>query len=106
MVVTTSHHQMVDTTSHHQMVVTTCHHQMVVTTSHPQMVVAKTCVTQVLHHWPSLSRYFNSHPDLEKEGRVKRVAEHPRNSEMTLYLQFLEFFWHLNEFNTSFQVLV
>ncbi|CAG2237125.1 unnamed protein product [Mytilus edulis] len=63
-----------------------------------------TCITRILHHWPALKSYFNSHQDVEKEGRVKRVAKHLNNPEMMLYFQFLEFILApLNEFNTAFQ---
>ena len=62
------------------------------------------CVIRVLHHWPALNSYFNSHEDVEKEGRVKRVAA-ALNMEMKLYYLFLSFILGpLNEFNTAFQV--
>ncbi|CAC5376951.1 unnamed protein product [Mytilus coruscus] len=64
----------------------------------------QTCITRILHHWPALKSYFNSHQDVEKEGRVKSVAKHLMNPEMILYFQFLEFILSpLNEFNTAFR---
>ena len=32
------------------------------------------CVTRIIHQWASLKSYFNSHEDVEKEGRVKRAT--------------------------------
>ena len=65
------------------------------------------CVGRLLHHWEALKSYFNSHNDVEKPGRVKRVAELLNDPEMRLYYLFLEFILSpLNEFNTTFQVFL
>lgn len=40
------------------------------------------CVKRLLHHWPVLTSYFNSHiHDVEKPERVRRVAELLRKHE-------------------------
>lgn len=63
------------------------------------------CVKRLLHHWPALTSYFNSHNDVEKPGRVKRVAELLRSHEMRMTFHFLGYVLEpLNEFNTTFQV--
>jgi hypothetical protein len=62
------------------------------------------CVDRLLHHWPALQSYFNSHEDVEKPGRVKRCASYLSNPEMHLYFQFISFILQpLNDFNTMFQ---
>ncbi|XP_061162630.1 uncharacterized protein LOC133171854 [Saccostrea echinata] len=62
------------------------------------------CVKRLLHHWPALTSYFNSHSDVEKPGRVKRVAELLRSHEMRMTFHFLGYVLEpLNEFNTTFQ---
>jgi hypothetical protein len=63
------------------------------------------CVKRTLEQWPALKSYFVSHDDVEKPGRVKRVAGYLENPEMKLYFHFLEYILEpLNEFNTLFQV--
>lgn len=47
------------------------------------------CVKRLLHHWPALTSYFNSHSDVEKPGRVRRVAELIRSHEMRMTFHFL-----------------
>ena len=32
------------------------------------------CVSRILHHWPVITSNFKNHVDVEKEGRLKRVA--------------------------------
>lgn len=62
------------------------------------------CVDRLLHHWPALQSYFNSHEDVEKPGRVKRCASYLSNPEMRLYFNFISFILQpLNDFNTMFQ---
>ena len=62
------------------------------------------CVNRTLQQWPALKSYFLSHDDVEKPGRVKRIAEHLDSAEMKLYFHFLTFILEpLNEFNTLFQ---
>lgn len=63
------------------------------------------CISRTLLHWPALQSYFKSYKDNEKEGRIKRAAQHLDSAEMKLYFNFLEFILvPLNEFNTAFQV--
>ena len=51
--------------------------------------------------WPALRSYFLSQEDVEKAGRVKRVA---LNLTCLLYMHFLNFILGpLNTFNTLFQ---
>nr|XP_034324959.1 uncharacterized protein LOC109619707 [Crassostrea gigas] len=62
------------------------------------------CVNRLLHHWPALQSYFNSHEDVEKPGRVKRCASYLSNPEMRLYFNFISFILQpLNDFITMFQ---
>ena len=59
---------------------------------------------RLLHHWPALQSYFNSHGEVEKPGRVKRCASYLSNPEMHLYFHFISFILQpLNDFNTMFQ---
>ena len=59
----------------------------------------------LLHHWPALKSYFSSHDDVEKDGRVKRVAAWLSDPQMKLSCHFLPLVFDiLNEFNTTFQV--
>lgn len=62
------------------------------------------CVKRLLHHWPVLISYFNSHiHDVEKPERVRRVAELLRKHEDDIpHLGYV--LEPLNEFNTTFQV--
>ena len=47
---------------------------------------------------------FLSHEDVEKAGRVRRVAVSLDSTEFLLYMHFLDFILGpLNAFNTSFQ---
>jgi hypothetical protein len=63
------------------------------------------CVGRLLHHWPALTSYFQSHNDVEKPGRVKRTAELLSDTKMKLTYPFLDYILvPLNEFNTTFQV--
>jgi len=62
-------------------------------------------VSRTLHHWPALLSYFNSHEQVEKPGKVKKIAQLLSNPEVKLYFLFLEFILApMNEFNTAFQV--
>ena len=62
------------------------------------------CVNKLLHHWPALSSYFQSHDDNEKPGRVQRCASLLTNDEMHMYFHFLDFILApLNNFNTTLQ---
>ena len=62
-------------------------------------------VTRILQQWPALKSYFTSHNDVEKQGRVKRVAEWLNDPMMYATVAFLDFILPiLNEFNTLFQV--
>ncbi|XP_069124894.1 uncharacterized protein [Argopecten irradians] len=62
------------------------------------------CVKRPLDHWPALQSYFNSHDDVERPGRIKRIAGHLSSPEMMMYYLFLSFILEpLNEFNTTFQ---
>lgn len=63
------------------------------------------CVSRLLHQWKALQSYFTSHDDVEKPGRIKRVADWLADPLMWLLCAFLEFVLpFLNEFNTTFQV--
>jgi len=65
------------------------------------------CLDRTLHHWPALQSYFKSHKDVEKEGRIKRVAQILDNPEMKMYFYLLnDVLEPMNEFNTAFQVLL
>lgn len=62
-------------------------------------------VSRALHHWPALLSYVNSHEQVEKLGKVKKIAQLLSNPEVKLYFLFLEFILvPMNEFNTAFQV--
>ena len=64
-------------------------------------------VTRTLHHWQALWSYINSHELVETEGKVKRLAELFKRSDVKMYFFFLEFILGpLNEFNTTFQVSI
>ncbi|XP_052072307.1 uncharacterized protein LOC127710472 [Mytilus californianus] len=64
----------------------------------------ETCVDRTLHHWPALTSYFNSHCEVEKPGRIQRVATQLSDHEIHLYFYFLSFILGpLNNFNTIFQ---
>ena len=64
-------------------------------------------VKRTLHHWPALQSYFNSHCEVEKEGKVKKLAAYLSDKEVKLYFMFLEFILViLNEFNVTFQVFM
>ena len=65
------------------------------------------CVKRTLQQWPALASYFESHEEVEKPGRVKRISELLSNPVAKLLYMFLEFILTpLNEFNTTFQVCV
>ena len=52
-----------------------------------------------------MKSYFNSHKNVEKEGRVKKAAFWLNSEGMQLVYHFLSFILGpLNEFNTAFQV--
>ena len=62
------------------------------------------CINRTIRQWPALMSYFTSHEDVEKAGRVKRVAMNLNNTEFLLYMHFLNFILGpLNTFNTLFQ---
>ena len=59
--------------------------------------------TRVLELWSPLVSYFTSHPEVEKQGRVKSIKERMCD-EMRLYLLFLQFLLPtMNAFNVAFQ---
>ena len=60
-------------------------------------------ITRVLELWSPLVSYFTSHPEVEKQGRVKSIKERMCD-EMRLYLLFLQFLLPtMNAFNVAFQ---
>ena len=62
------------------------------------------CTKRTINQWPALRSYFNSHNDVEKPGRVRRVAEWLAGDDMRLTFEFLSYILpELNAFNT-FQV--
>lgn len=63
-------------------------------------------VNRTLHHWSSLTSYFKSHEDVEKDGKVKKLAAYFSRPEVHMYFLFLQYILApLNEFNTTFQVI-
>uniref|UniRef100_H3ALC1 HAT C-terminal dimerisation domain-containing protein n=1 Tax=Latimeria chalumnae TaxID=7897 RepID=H3ALC1_LATCH len=62
------------------------------------------CVKRTLLQWSALQSYFNSHPDVEKPGRVRKISELLNRDDVHLYFHFLAFILGpMNEFNTVFQ---
>ena len=62
-------------------------------------------VGRTLHQWDAMRSYFLSHKDVEKEGKVKKIAEYLGNPAVKLYFYFLAFILQpLNEFNVACQV--
>lgn len=63
------------------------------------------CVQRLLSQYAALRAYFDSHPEAEKAGRVKRCAEAFRGELLRLHLLFLAFIMvPMNKFNALFQV--
>lgn len=61
-------------------------------------------VSRTLHHWDALSSYFNSHDQVESDGKIHRLAHLLKNPEVKMYFYYLEFILvPLNDFNTTFQ---
>ena len=60
-------------------------------------------IARILELWPALVSYFTSHPDVEKQGRVRSIQRR-LNDEVKLYLLFLNFLLpSANAFNVAFQ---
>lgn len=64
-------------------------------------------VSRTLHHWDALSSYFNSHDQVESDGKIHRLAHLLKNPEVKMYFYYLEFILvPLNDFNTTFQASI
>ena len=62
------------------------------------------CAGRTISQWQALKSYFVSHEDVEKPGRVKKIALLLQETGNYLYMLFLHYILRpLNKFNTLFQ---